>query len=218
VTAEIKLEVKKIKKILAVDDEEEILKLYSVFLEEQGYQVTTTTNAVECLKHIKENAPDMILLDVNMPEIDGLRLLEMIRSSEGGKKIPVMMISARRDEKTIKAAVTLGCDNFMIKPFKLKELARRIAIELITIDIDFIHESIQYIRAVKNSFFRQPGLTDLGDLAWDCYPFVRDETDFCIVVARGLRLKSITKAKLEDPNKTIRVFYKHTLRWRQIWP
>src|SRR5690606_38454222 len=119
------------KRILAVDDEEEILRLYESFLSLGGYEVVTATSAEECMRHLKEEAaPDMLLLDVNMPGIDGLKLLEFVRGSQRLAGMRVLMISAKRDEVTVRRAVELGCDGFLVKPFDLKELERRISLEL----------------------------------------------------------------------------------------
>lgn len=214
-----KLEKKsKPKKVLAVDDEEEILKLYGVFLKNQGYDVQLAANAEKCMAAIKKSTPDIILLDVNMPDIDGLRLLEMIRATYDTRSTPIIMISARRDEKTILRAGELGCDNFVIKPFDLKELAKRIATELVEVDLEFVKDAVKRLRVLKNGLLRMPVLSEFDGPNWDCYPFTNDGFEYCFLVPRGLRPLALHKATEEYLRHKIKVFYKHTLRWRQIWP
>ena len=97
----------------------------------------------------------MQLLDVNMPKVNGLLVLEMLREDEKYKKIPIIMISARRDVQTITKAAQLGCDSFVIKPFKLAELSKRIYLELFSVDLEFVQHSFGLIDTVYNAALQQ---------------------------------------------------------------
>lgn len=207
------------KKILAVDDEQEILLLYNTFLKFKGYEVTTVDNADACIAHLNAvEAPDIILLDVNMPGLDGLRLLEMIKSQPAGKDLPIIMISARRDEKTVKEAVRLGCDNFIVKPFRLNELAQRIGSELFcAADID-IRQLAESALSLRTAVFREPGMQELNSLHWDPYPVRYKGHDLCLMLPRGLRPQVLGKLPDFDLKQKLMVMYKHPLRWKRVWP
>ncbi len=205
-------------RILAVDDEEEILKIYDVFLRHEGFEVVKASNAEQCMEELKKARPDLILLDVNMPGIDGLLLLEMIRASEVGREIPIMMISAKNDEQTITRAGALGCDSFVIKPFKLKELLKRINVELTQIDDAFVQRSLEIARVHRNSLLKQSGLSKFDTILWDCYPFSHEEVDFCLVVPRGIRPQAQTKLDIETLKSQTKVFCKYKGKWKQVWP
>jgi DNA-binding response OmpR family regulator len=206
------------KKILAVDDEQEILLLYNTFLQFKGYEVTAVASAEQCIAHLKKDTPDVILLDVNMPGIDGLRLLEMIKLEPSAHDLPIIMISARGDEATVKAAVKLGCDNFIVKPFKLNELAARIASELFgnaTLDVRSLFDHAVFIRT---SVFREPGMNEFNSLHWDPYPIKYDEQDLILMLPRGMRPSSLIRLPEAELAQKIVVVYRHPLRWKRLWP
>lgn len=217
-SAEKKLPEAKRKKILAVDDEEEVLAVYKLFLTNQGYDVAAVADADQCIEQLQKNTPDVILLDVNMPKVGGLILLQVIRASAEGKDIPIIMISARRDEQTIKIAGELGCDNFIVKPFNLKELAKRIAMEFVEVDFPFIQNAVANMRVPKAGMFGQPGLGEFNSLSADCYPFTDNGFEFCVVIQRGMRPTGLKKATEQELREKIRVFFKHPIRWREVWP
>jgi DNA-binding response OmpR family regulator len=109
--------------IIAVDDEESILKLLSVNLRADGYEVVTASNGEEALKLMDECEPDLIILDIMLPGLDGFQVLDLIRQRS---QVPVIMLTARAEEAALRDSLLLGADDYMQKPFSLLELAARI--------------------------------------------------------------------------------------------
>ncbi len=208
------------RKILAVDDEPEILNLFNTFLDFKGYQVRTATNANDCLKQITADPPELILLDVNMPGIDGLQLLEMIKTDPNSKYTPVIMISARRDENTIRRAVALGCDNFIVKPFKLQDLAARISAELFNLEFNEVQEILSRLQTPIQFFKGLDGIvqTEYSPDKWDGYLTRHDERELCVLVSRGIRPIPLAKLDEEELRTKVNVFHKKGTRWRKVWP
>ena len=101
------------KKILIVDDEVEILKALQIRLGSWGYDVLTTFNGKEAIQLVKKEAPNAIILDIMMPEMDGIQILRRIRA--GNKKIPVLMLTAYGDDKNFEEAEKLGISGFVHK-------------------------------------------------------------------------------------------------------
>ena len=110
------------KTILVIDDEEEVLAVIRKRLETQGYKVATAPTAKEGLKKVSEVKPALILLDIMMPEIDGLEVLRLLKSKNDTTSIPVVMLTAKSESKVIFEAEDAGAVDYIIKPYDNKEL------------------------------------------------------------------------------------------------
>lgn len=114
-------------KLLVVDDEPRNVKILQIQLEARGYSVLTAADGAAALKIIIDETPDLILLDINMPKIDGFEVVKRVRGNKTTEFIPIIMITALRDthENRIKA-VEAGADDFIEKPFNSFEVMARI--------------------------------------------------------------------------------------------
>ena len=110
------------KKILAVDDEKSIVMVIRVNLEFEGYQVTEAYDGVQALESIAEDKPDLIVLDIMMPEMDGWEVLAHIRENPETEDLPVIMLTALTQDRDIEEATMLGADVYLTKPFEPEEL------------------------------------------------------------------------------------------------
>lgn len=113
-------------KILVVDDEPNIVEFLEIDLSGAGYEVITAYNGKEALKRVKEERPDLILLDVMMPELNGFRTCEILRKDVDNISIPIIMLTFKDEESDIAQALELGADDYAIKPVKRNELFRKI--------------------------------------------------------------------------------------------
>ncbi|MDK0953803.1 response regulator transcription factor [Clostridium perfringens] len=114
------------KKVLIVDDEEHIRELIKFNLKKEGYDIEVAVNGTEALKLIREIKFDLILLDLMLPEIDGLEVCKEIRRNEETSDIPVMMITAKGEEFDKVLGLELGADDYITKPFSIRELMARV--------------------------------------------------------------------------------------------
>ncbi|MCS7225023.1 MAG: response regulator [Armatimonadetes bacterium] len=110
------------KRILVVDDERHIVRLVQVNLERHGYQVLTAYDGVECLEKARSDKPDLIVLDVMMPRLDGFQALQQLKDDPQTKDIPVIMLTARAQDRDVLAGYTYGADLYLTKPFNPLEL------------------------------------------------------------------------------------------------
>ena len=110
--------------VLVVDDEEAISELVSSALRFAGYTVATENNGFDALRSIKAETPDLIVLDVNMPEIDGFEVCRKIRRD--GIQAPVIFLTARSEIDDLRSGFRHGGDDYLTKPFSLEELGLRI--------------------------------------------------------------------------------------------
>jgi two-component system OmpR family response regulator len=110
--------------ILVVDDEESLTDLVSSALRFAGYAVSTENNGFDALRSIKDRTPDLVVLDINMPEIDGFEVCRRIRRN--GHEMPVIFLTARDDIEDLRIGFRQGGDDYLTKPFSLEELGLRI--------------------------------------------------------------------------------------------
>ena len=114
------------KKILVVDDEDDILHFLELVLKEKGYAVATASNGHEALTRAQIEKPDLVLLDIMMPQMDGWEVLKLLRVDEGTSHIPVAMLSARTEAKDRVQGLQEGAIDYICKPFSLQELLGKI--------------------------------------------------------------------------------------------
>lgn len=111
------------KLILVVDDEPRMTKFVRMNLELEGYRVAEAANGLEALEKVKNDLPDLVILDVNMPELDGFETLKLIRQTGN---VPVIMLTVKGDEEDRIKGLELGADDYVTKPFSPRELASRV--------------------------------------------------------------------------------------------
>ena len=111
------------KLVLVVDDEPRMTKFVRMNLELEGYRVAEASNGLEALEKVKNDLPDLVILDVNMPEFDGFETLKTLRQSWS---VPVIMLTVKGDEEDRVKGLELGADDYVTKPFSPRELASRV--------------------------------------------------------------------------------------------
>jgi two-component system alkaline phosphatase synthesis response regulator PhoP len=134
--------------ILVVDDEPKIIKLARDYLDKGGFRVLTATDGVTALAAARHERPDLIVLDLNLPEMDGLDVCRALRRES---EVPIIMLTARVEETDRLIGLELGADDYITKPFSPRELVARVRTVL---------------RRVQGGL-RQPGLLRLADLEID---------------------------------------------------
>lgn len=115
------------KKILVVDDEDDILNFLELVLSEKGYRVVTASGGQEALTRAQLEHPDLVLLDIMMPQMDGWEVLKLLRVDEETAHIPVAMLSARTEARDRVQGLQEGAVDYICKPFSLSELLGKVA-------------------------------------------------------------------------------------------
>lgn len=117
-------------RILVADDDPSVLESVTWLLKENGYEVVPANGGAACLKQLERRTPDLLLLDILMPDADGLQLLERIKSDERWRDLPVLMLSAQPPEEASVRSLGLGAADFIRKPYRPKELLARVQAHL----------------------------------------------------------------------------------------
>lgn len=113
-------------RILVVDDEPDIVALVAYHLARAGYRVSTASSGTEALRAAKEEAPALLVLDLMLPELSGFEVLERMKADAALADIPVLMLTARREEPDRVQGLSLGADDYLVKPFSPQELVLRV--------------------------------------------------------------------------------------------
>ncbi len=118
------------KRILAVDDESDVLLIIKTALMSEGYAVSTASNGPDALALAQENRPDLVVLDMMMPEMSGFEVLDALRASPSTHTVPVIMITGVSDKAKIRQAIDSGIDYYIVKPFEFHDLISKVKIAI----------------------------------------------------------------------------------------
>ena len=131
--------------IAIVDDEPDILELLSYNLKKENFEVEEFSNSLKFLDWIKKNKPNLIILDLMIPDVDGIEICKILKKDERTAKIPIIMLTAKGSETDKVLGLELGADDYIVKPFSIKELIARVKAVLRRINTDSQKESIKKI-------------------------------------------------------------------------
>ncbi len=121
-------------KILVVDDEPIIVRLMEFILARQGHDLIVAVNGEEALEKIKTHRPDLVLLDIMMPRIDGYEVAQKVRADPQTAELPIIMLSAKAQDEDIRRGVEVGVDEYITKPFTPDHLVRVVSEHLSRIE------------------------------------------------------------------------------------
>ncbi|MGZ8383939.1 MAG: response regulator transcription factor [Nitrospira sp.] len=114
------------RKILIVEDEKDILQLVKLYLEKEGFRTVSAMTGTEGLRQVKAEHPDLIILDLMLPEMDGLEVCKRIRLNQDTALLPILMLTAKAEESDTVIGLELGADDYVTKPFSPKALVARV--------------------------------------------------------------------------------------------
>ena len=143
--------------ILVVDDQAEVANVCRRALEKEGYQVLVACNSEEAMQHCRRDRPDLVIMDIVMPEMDGIELCQLLRTALGLSGLPFLFLSGKHDITDKAAAYGVGADDYLTKPFDVRELTMRVR---------------ALLRRTKPSWGdTKPRELTVGDLRLDCRAF-----------------------------------------------
>jgi DNA-binding response OmpR family regulator len=112
--------------VLLVEDEEQLRRVLKDLLEREGYTVAEARDGIQALDQVDRHAPDIIVLDLNLPGVDGYTVLQQLRSRPATRAIPIVVLTAKGDEDNEVRVFQLGADDFITKPFRARALSARL--------------------------------------------------------------------------------------------
>jgi DNA-binding response OmpR family regulator len=118
------------KTILVVDDEVDLVKTVQFSLEAEGYKVLVSYNGEDALNQSRKENPDLILLDVMLPKLDGYKVCRLLKFDDRYKHIPILMLTAKTQQKDRSLGMETGADEYITKPFDMEELMEKVKVYL----------------------------------------------------------------------------------------
>jgi len=112
--------------LLVVDDDETTRNVLKRLFEKEGFDVMLASDATELVKVLEDHPPELILLDINLPWVDGFELCKLLKNHEDLKDVPIVFISGRKSEIDKKHAFKLGAHDYLTKPFNIKEITQTV--------------------------------------------------------------------------------------------
>ncbi len=182
-------EAQKASKILVVDDEPKNVRILEIHLNAQGYNVCTAEDGVEALDILEKEKPDLILLDINMPKMNGFEVVKQVRANKTTEFIPIVMITALRDTRENRIeSIEVGADDFIEKPFDSLEVLARVRSLLrikgyqdtLARHNARLEEELQMARSIQEILIPQNGVQELSGfrIASRCCPEMAVGGDF----------------------------------------
>src|SRR6195256_312167 len=113
-------------RVLVVEDDSDIAELVARYLEKAGYTTARVSSGRDALDAVRAKAPDLIVLDVMLPHVDGLEVCRLLRANDHTASIPIIMLTARADESERIVGLEIGADDYLAKPFSPNELVARV--------------------------------------------------------------------------------------------
>lgn len=154
-------------RILVADDDEAVLESVAWLLQENGYDVVPANGGVSCIEQLEKRAPDLILLDILMPDADGCQLLERIKGDDRWRDLPVLMLSAQPPEEASVKSLGLGAADFIRKPYRPKELLARVHTQLRSTRAALMRTEEQLVRAQQDADSRRKLVDILHEVTGD---------------------------------------------------
>jgi DNA-binding response OmpR family regulator len=206
------------KTILCVDDDSQIRELIQTYLEAQGYQVITSCDGWDCLREIIVKRPDLIIMDINMPKLDGLNTLDMIKVTRLTQHVPIILVSGEGDSETFLKASKLGADDFLVKPFSLTDLGNRITQQLFTVDFENLAEILKQAQPQAADSRNEAGVDPNKYQDWNVYSSHYNGVDLCVLLPKGLAVQTAATLSEDKAATQIVVLSKARKNWRCVWP
>jgi len=207
------------KTILCVDDDPQIREMIKTYLTAKGYSVITSSDGWDCLREIIVKKPDLILMDINMPKLDGLNTLDMIKMTRIDNHIPIILVSGEGDRETITKAAKLGADDFLVKPFSLEELSARVAAQLFHVSFSSLQDLLKQIAKGSPATAGFQGLDLSKYKDWQAYALnPHAGVELCILLPKSLPATNAVKLAETEASQQVVVLQKMRTHWRCAWP
>ncbi len=206
------------KTVLVVDDDTEILDMVRLVLEEKGHNVATAKDGKACMRDIIVKKPDLIIMDLKMPNMDGLNALDLIRVTQLNRQVPIIMWSGDTDPNVIARAERLGADDFLSKSTPMPEFTKIVEDHLFSLENEEVLELLKKGTLNKASGSLPGGMNPAEYPGWDTYPVSLRERELALQMREGSaqeKVMALTPMQMKD---NVRLFQRMPKRWRMFYP
>ncbi|MBI4403204.1 MAG: response regulator [Deltaproteobacteria bacterium] len=213
------------KTILVVDDDAQVQQLIRSYLNTEGFEVVTACDGNECMKILESHSPDLILLDLRMPHMNGIEVLEKLKKMKCS--FPVIVVSSMGEQHSVKQAIALGSNDFIVKPFDLQLLRQKVDLQLMKhtvtekmLDLSFrcLVQILQYFNSEHKQTTPIEGSQQLATENFETYRRTTATLDLLLLIHKSLPWPEVIHTKYPESRTKIRAYTRHNDRWDLIWP
>ena len=175
------------KTILIAEDDPVSLHIISAAVDKLGCRSVIAMDGAACLACMnQEPAPDLIVLDLEMPKLNGLQVLSIVRQSKTSEELPIVVLTGKRQSETVKAAIDLGASDYLIKPLTPTSLSERLEAWVRDLDIYDLLKMLNTLRFADPKLLQQPGIQPYAKLGFNAYPATHGTTTLCILLPQNM--------------------------------
>lgn|GEM_PF-5927068 len=208
-----------LKSVLVAEDDLVTQRILAVALKTFGYEATLCTTGQQCLDILVSGVrPDLMLLDLHLPDMSGFDVLARLQKKSTGDTFPIMVLTARNDPDTVRAALKAGAHDYVVKPFDVHELGKRIKDFVFNGTEETMRGIVENLRVPDHSLFRAPGLNIWADLNVEAYLASHEGKPLAILIPHGIRPRDLVRARSFTFLTSLHVFKKSANGWRKVWP
>lgn len=206
--------------VLSVDDDVELQKLVKGFLETKGYRVITSQDGWDAIRQIIVEKPDAVVMDLEMPKLDGLHTLETLRATGITDHTPILVASAHADADTILKTVKLGAEDFIVKPFSFEDLSKRLEQLLFRLDHATLKKVLVQLQSpdAQSTAAVWTGLDLRQYKNWHAFPAIYEGHELCVLLAQNVKLAQAAALSEADAQHKVVVLSKVRSTWKGAWP
>lgn len=206
---------RKIKRIILAEDEAVQRRFAEAALQSAGYAVDSVIDGFKCIEALGKGLPDLLLLDVNMPGLNGMQLIEMMAQSGQVKEVPVVMLTGERDLDVVVKCVKLGAADYVVKPADAKDLLRRVAELTFQITLSECRDLSVNLRLKDDRLALE--IAKQSGRQVEAYATTYAGHTLCFALSKDLAPWVLAKMSDADFATKVEVFIKRQ-NWRKVWP
>lgn len=204
--------------VLIADDDRTARHLMDVALTKQGYNTVLAEDGAHALHLAHKHKIDVMLIDIYMPVLDGIEVLEIIRKSDEFWDIPVLLITATSSRNLLQNALEKDANDFITKPIKVGSLRKRVANNMIEFGRGNIRQFLSKLKKNEQRFLDPKLVVELEKVGKAPYPLRYQNLNICILIDMAETYKSISGMKDHELESKVAVIAKTGHFWTQIWP
>ena len=205
--------------VLVAEDETLSQRLVTAVIQYCGLTPRIVGNGQELLDVLNEGVePELILLDLEMPVMGGIDVLKALKIYPAEERCPIVVFTANNQESTVLEAVSLGADDFIVKPFKTNELAQRIKDLVFDISESDLKSILSSLHIQDHRLHDVKSLHMRVGVDAALYPFSNQDKRMCIAIPFGQSPQTLARLGMNDLTTHISIFRKGSFGWRKVWP
>jgi DNA-binding response OmpR family regulator len=206
--------------VLSVDDDVELQKLVKKFLETKGFRVVTSQDGWDAIRQIIVEKPDAVVMDLEMPKMDGIHALETLRATAVTEHTPIIVASGHADAETILKTAKLGAEDFIVKPFSFEELYKRLSQLLFRMDFTTLQKVLEQLQKPdsQSTAALWSGLDLQRYKNWHALPALFERHELCVLIPHGITVSQAAKFNEKEAAAKVVVLSKVRNTWKGVWP